>query len=90
MFTTGETRQAWVHAKDDGYDIKVGPDDPAAVGILVRLGYLRNDRLDHLLPAPRPLLTRGHRISDRAAARRARLARIHAMRPHRTVTVRAI
>lgn len=90
MFTTGETRQAWVHATSDGYVIGVGPDDPAAVGILARLGYLRNARLDHLLPEPRSLLTRGHRVSDRAAARRARLARIHAMRPHRTIVVRSV
>lgn len=90
MFTTGEVRQAWVHATSDGYVIRVGPDDPTAVGILTRLGYLRNGRLDHLLPGPRPLLTRGHRVSDRTAARRARLARIHSMHPHRTIVVRSV
>lgn len=89
MFTTGEVRQAWTRARSDGHDIPTGPDDPATVGTLARLGYLHDLRLAHLLPEPQPLRTRGHRVGPLVAARRARSARHHRMRPHRTIVIRS-
>ena len=89
MFTTGEVRQAWTRARSDGHRIDSGPDDPITVGTLVRLGYLQDQRLAHLLPEPQPLRTRGHRVGPAVAARRARSQRHQRMRPHRTIVIRS-